>query len=107
MQIDFHRQENRYTYATRQADSSWMIMVNTIVAVSGRRVLDIGCGEGIYTKALADMGAASVTGLDSYRDYPTKSLNPSPGAKRPAYLFCRSIPLAQAGRGADRAGSDT
>src|SRR5712692_2748017 len=68
MQIDFHRQENRYTYATRQADSSWMIMVNTIVAVSGRRVLDIGCGEGIYTKALADMGAASVTGLDSYRE---------------------------------------
>src|SRR6266852_5059525 len=68
MQIDFHRQENRYTYATRQADSSWMIMVNTIVAVGGRRVLDIGCGEGIYTKALADMGAASVTGLDSYRE---------------------------------------
>ncbi len=68
MPIDFHAQENRYTYATRQADSSWMTMVNTIVAVGGRRVLDIGCGEGIYTKALADMGAASVTGLDSSRE---------------------------------------
>jgi len=67
MPIDFHTQENRYTYAARQADSSWKAMVNTIVAVGGKRVLDIGCGRGIYTKALADMGAASVTGLDSSR----------------------------------------
>src|SRR5260370_22724206 len=68
MSIDFHAQKNRYTYATRQADSSWMTMVNTIVAVGGKRVLDIGCGEGIYTKALADMRAASVTSLDSSRE---------------------------------------
>jgi ubiquinone/menaquinone biosynthesis C-methylase UbiE len=68
MPIDFHTQKNRYTYATRRADSSWMTMVNTIIAVGGKRVLDIGCGEGIYTKALADMGAASVTGLDSSRE---------------------------------------
>jgi ubiquinone/menaquinone biosynthesis C-methylase UbiE len=68
MPIDFHAQENRYTYATRQADSSWMTMVNTIMAVGGKRVLDIGCGEGIYTTALADMGAASVTCLDSSRE---------------------------------------
>ena len=68
MPIDFHTQENRYTYATRQVDSSWMTMVNAIVAVGGKRVLDIGSGEGIYTKALADMGAASVTGLDSSRE---------------------------------------
>src|SRR5260370_40767365 len=68
MSIDFHAQKNRYTYATREADSSWMTMVNTIVAVGGKRVLDIGCGEGIYTKALADMRAASVTSLDPSRE---------------------------------------
>jgi len=68
MPIDFHTQENRHMYATRQADSSWLTMINTIMAVGGKRVLDIGCDEGIYTKALADMGAASVTGLDSSRD---------------------------------------
>src|SRR5260370_34887846 len=45
-----------------------MTMVNTIVAVRGKRVLDIGCGQGIYTKALADMRAASVTSLDSSRE---------------------------------------
>jgi len=68
MSIDFHAQENRYTYATRRADSSWMTLVNSIVAVNGKRALEIGCGGGIYTKALADMGAASVTGLDYSRE---------------------------------------
>jgi ubiquinone/menaquinone biosynthesis C-methylase UbiE len=68
MSIDFHEQENRYSYATRQAGSSWINMVNSIVAVNGKRALEIGCGGGIYTKALADMGAASVTGLDSSRE---------------------------------------
>src|SRR5215469_3878485 len=68
MPIDFHTQENPYTYATRQADSSWRVLINSIVAVNGKRALEIGCGGGIYTKALADMGAASVTGLDSSRE---------------------------------------
>jgi ubiquinone/menaquinone biosynthesis C-methylase UbiE len=68
MPIDFHAQENRYTYATRQANSSWMTIVNSIAAVNGKRALEIGCGEGIYTKALASMGAASVTCLDSSRE---------------------------------------
>jgi len=68
MSIDFHEQENRYSYATRQAGSSWMNMVSSIVAVNGKRALEIGCGGGIYTKALADLGAASVTGLDSSRE---------------------------------------
>jgi len=68
MSIDFHAQENRYSYATLQADSSWIALVKSIVAVNGRRALEIGCGRGIYTKALADMGAASVTGLDSSRE---------------------------------------
>jgi hypothetical protein len=30
--------------------------------VTGRRVLDVACGQGIATRALAQTGAASVTG---------------------------------------------
>lgn len=33
--------------------------------VQGRTVADIGCGGGIYSKALADMGAAHITCIDS------------------------------------------
>ena len=65
MPIDFLAPENRLSYATRQADSSWRSAISDMVDVKGKRVLDIGCGEGIYTKALAEMGAASVTGVDS------------------------------------------
>jgi len=63
--IDFHAAENRLSYAIRQADSSWETAISDMVDVKGKRVLDIGCGGGIYTKALAEMGAASVTGVDS------------------------------------------
>ena len=65
MPIDFYAPENRLSYATRQADSSWETAISDMVDVKGKRVLDIGCGGGIYTKALAEMGAASVTGVDS------------------------------------------
>src|SRR6478672_12965370 len=34
--------------------------------VSGRRVLDLGCGEGAYSRALAGRGA-KVTGIDGSR----------------------------------------
>ncbi len=64
MPIDFHAEENRYAYTTRQADPSWIAAIKNIVHLKGKHVLDIGCGGGIYSKALADMGAAHVTGVD-------------------------------------------
>lgn len=33
--------------------------------VSGRAVLDLGCGSGLYTRTLRELGAASVAGVDS------------------------------------------
>jgi ubiquinone/menaquinone biosynthesis C-methylase UbiE len=68
MPIDFHAPENRLSYASRTADASWRTAISDIIDVRGKRVLDIGCGGGIYMKALAEMGAASVTGVDFSRE---------------------------------------
>lgn len=62
--MDFHNKENRWSYSTRKADSSWEERIRELCDPSGKSVLDIGCGGGIYTHALAGMGAASVTGVD-------------------------------------------
>lgn len=65
MPINFKTEANCYSYAMRQADSSWTTAIKDMVDVTGKQVLDIGCGGGIYTKALADLGAMHVTGIDS------------------------------------------
>jgi ubiquinone/menaquinone biosynthesis C-methylase UbiE len=64
MPIDFHAAENRYTYAQRQVDSAWKQMIQSIVDVQGKQVVDIGCGGGLYTAAFLAMGAAEVMGID-------------------------------------------
>ncbi|WP_025688115.1 class I SAM-dependent methyltransferase [Paenibacillus zanthoxyli] len=64
MPIDFHDQNNQSTYASREAEASWISTIGRYVPLQGKRVLDIGCGGGIYTKALALSGAAQVTGMD-------------------------------------------
>lgn len=68
MPIDFHSAQNRYTYASREADPAWRQAISDIAAVEGKHALDIGCGGGIYTKALAQMGAARVNGIDFSRE---------------------------------------
>lgn len=64
MPIDFHASENKESYATRDADQTWVDAIAARAAPHGKRVLDIGCGGGIYTRAWANLGAASVTGVD-------------------------------------------
>lgn len=64
MPIDFHDEKNRFTYASREADESWVNFIESIVDVKGKEVLDIGCGGGIYSKQFAMMGAKHVTGID-------------------------------------------
>jgi len=56
MPIDFHDEQNKQTYATRNADESWISLIKDTVVVSNTRIADIGCGGGIYTKALIKMG---------------------------------------------------
>ncbi|MCI0765667.1 class I SAM-dependent methyltransferase [Bacillus sp. TL12] len=64
MSINFHDANNKYTYATRDADLSWRQMIQSIINVSDKNIVDIGCGGGIYTKELALMGANNVVGFD-------------------------------------------
>ena len=65
MGINFHSEKARHTYTTRKADKSWIdIMSNLVTIEDVSNAVDIGCGGGIYSKALADMGIDSVTGID-------------------------------------------
>jgi ubiquinone/menaquinone biosynthesis C-methylase UbiE len=64
MPINFHDKQNKQSYALREADRSWREAIQKLVNVSGLNVLDIGSGGGIYSRALAEMGAAHVTGVD-------------------------------------------
>ncbi|MFA9558278.1 class I SAM-dependent methyltransferase [Evansella sp. AB-rgal1] len=65
MGIDFHCKDNSDTYTTRRADNSWIKEVKKLLPMENiSRAIDIGCGGGIYSKALADMGVEYVTGID-------------------------------------------
>lgn len=65
MGIDFHNSENKYAYTSRQADDSWTDKIKELIPVQNiGKALDIACGGGIYSKALADLGIPSVTGVD-------------------------------------------
>ncbi len=63
MSIDFSHPKNKHTYATRTASPEWKEQVREILDPQGMEVADIGCGGGIYSRALAEMGA-QVTGVD-------------------------------------------
>ncbi|WP_169091364.1 class I SAM-dependent methyltransferase [Paenibacillus sp. PL91] len=52
------------TYTTRDADESWISLIQKNVEVLGRQIVDIGCGGGIYTKSFLSMDASDVTGVD-------------------------------------------
>lgn len=65
MGIDFHNEKNQTTYTTRNADKSWVEAMRKLVHMEGiSNVLDVGCGGGIYSMALSDMGVDFVTGVD-------------------------------------------
>src|SRR5690606_31622582 len=64
MAIDFHSEKNRYTYASREANTDWAQAILEVANPRGCRVADVGCGGGIYSNAWADLGAASVIGVD-------------------------------------------
>ncbi|MDO7267007.1 class I SAM-dependent methyltransferase [Shouchella clausii] len=64
--MDFHDKRNQNSYSGRTADSKWL---TTIAHQLPRKHIDtaadIGCGGGIYTRALAMIGIPHVIGIDS------------------------------------------
>jgi ubiquinone/menaquinone biosynthesis C-methylase UbiE len=64
MAIDFHARANRETYADRRASAVWAEAIRHLVDPIGKRVADIGCGGGIYSRMWHEIGAAEVTGVD-------------------------------------------
>ncbi|MDP4145319.1 MAG: class I SAM-dependent methyltransferase [Bacillota bacterium] len=64
MAIDFQDGKNRCLYAARKADRDWKALIKEYVQVEGKDVLDLGCGGGIYSQALSELGAKSVTAMD-------------------------------------------
>lgn len=64
MGIDFHAEENQGAYIGRAADETWRQAMRSLVDPHGKKVMDIGCGGGIYSKAWVELGAASVIGAD-------------------------------------------
>jgi SAM-dependent methyltransferase len=63
--IDFRAEANRRTYSDREADASWRDAVVRLVDPAGANVVDVGCGGGTYLRAWHDLGAGTVTGVDS------------------------------------------
>lgn len=64
MPMDFHDPRNQASYTTRVADASWLEFIAKQVELKGKRAADIGCGGGIYTRALLELGAEHVAGVD-------------------------------------------
>lgn len=62
--INFHDSKNQSTYASRSAEDNWIKVIQEYVAITGKTVLDLGCGGGIYTKVFSRAGAAQVIALD-------------------------------------------
>jgi tRNA (mo5U34)-methyltransferase len=47
-----------------RSDLKWQRVAGAIDSLAGRRVLDVGCGNGYYALRMADAGAAAVLGID-------------------------------------------
>jgi tRNA (mo5U34)-methyltransferase len=47
-----------------RSDLKWQRVAGAIEPLSGRRVLDVGCGNGYYALRMAEAGASAVLGID-------------------------------------------
>lgn len=47
-----------------RSDLKWERLADSLEALDGRHILDVGCGNGYYALRMSMLGAASVTGID-------------------------------------------
>lgn len=64
MTIDFHDSSNQSSYASRTAEDKWIQIIQEYVDIHGKKILDLGCGGGIYSKVFAKSGAQQVIAMD-------------------------------------------
>ncbi|OIK09540.1 hypothetical protein BIV60_23660 [Bacillus sp. MUM 116] len=64
MNKEFFNRIEKETYMKRSADPQWMDLVQSRVNITGKIAADIGAGGGIYSIALAQLGAKKVIGVD-------------------------------------------
>jgi len=64
MEKPFFEKISKDTYTKRNADDSWKKLIKQYVDVRNKSVTDIGCGGGIYSIALSELGAQNVIGID-------------------------------------------
>ncbi len=64
--LDFHSKDNMYSYTGRDADTAWKEKIRELIDIpSIHHAADIGCGGGIYSKALAAIGIPFIIAIDS------------------------------------------
>jgi ubiquinone/menaquinone biosynthesis C-methylase UbiE len=64
MEKPFFEKISKDAYTKRNADDSWKNLIKQHVDVRNKSIADIGCGGGIYSIALSELGAQSVIGID-------------------------------------------
>lgn len=57
-----------YARNTRFVSDLGMVVLELLAPRAGERVLDVGCGDGVLTKKIADLGS-NVVGVDSSLDF--------------------------------------
>jgi ubiquinone/menaquinone biosynthesis C-methylase UbiE len=63
MAMNFFDEKNKHSYTTRSVNEIWIATIKSLVDAAGKNAADIGCGGGIYSRALREIGAY-VTGVD-------------------------------------------
>lgn len=53
-----------YSRVWRQKEGRWRIVRELAGTLENKKILDAGCGDGLYTRLLFDAGAGGITGVD-------------------------------------------
>jgi SAM-dependent methyltransferase len=79
---DGYRYTSNARISSKMANARISRAVAQLVDLTGKRVVDVGCGDGTYTEELVRMGAASVLGVDAAADaIALAATRPGVGAK--------------------------